>query len=107
MRAAGYALVNADCVVIGEEPRVAPHRDEMRDRLARALDVTADRVNVRATTTDGLGFTVAAKASPRRRWCWSRSNPDGATGERPDALWSEADSPFEMEGWTLEQNPPD
>jgi len=49
--------VNADCVVIGEEPRVAPHRDEMRDRLARALDVTADRVNVRATTTDRLGFT--------------------------------------------------
>ena len=57
VRAAGYALVNADCVVIGEEPHVAPHRHEMRDRLARALDVTADRVNVRATTTDGLGFT--------------------------------------------------
>ena len=57
VRAAGYALMNADCVLIGEAPRVAPHRNEMRDRLARALEVTADRVNVRATTTDGLGFT--------------------------------------------------
>lgn len=54
---AGYELVNADCVVIGQEPRVAPHRDEMRARLAGALGVTADRVNVRATTTDRLGFT--------------------------------------------------
>ena len=55
--AAGFVLVNADCVVVGEEPRVAPHRDEMRARLAAALGVDADRVNVRATTTDRLGYT--------------------------------------------------
>lgn len=54
---AGYELVNADCVVIGQEPRVAPHRDEMRARLAGALGVEANRINVRATTTDRLGFT--------------------------------------------------
>lgn len=54
---AGFALVNADCVVIGEEPRVGPHRDEMRDRLSSALGVGREQVNVRATTTDGLGFT--------------------------------------------------
>ena len=57
VRAAGYALVNADCVVIGQEPRVAPHREEMRRRLAAALGVGEDAVNVRATTTDRLGFT--------------------------------------------------
>jgi 2-C-methyl-D-erythritol 2,4-cyclodiphosphate synthase len=57
VRAAGYELVNADCVVIGEEPRIAPHREEMRRRLAGALGVDAERVNVRATTTDRLGFT--------------------------------------------------
>ena len=57
VRAAGYLLVNADCVVIGQEPRVAPHREEMRRRLAAALDVEVDAVNVRATTTDRLGFT--------------------------------------------------
>jgi 2-C-methyl-D-erythritol 2,4-cyclodiphosphate synthase len=57
VREAGFELVNADCVVIGEEPRVAPHRAAMRDRLAQALDVEPAVVNVRATTTDGLGFT--------------------------------------------------
>jgi 2-C-methyl-D-erythritol 2,4-cyclodiphosphate synthase len=57
VRGAGFELVNADCVVIGEEPRVGPHREAMRDRLARALGVEREQVNVRATTTDRLGFT--------------------------------------------------
>lgn len=57
VRAAGFTLVNADCVVIGREPRVAPHREEMRRRLAGALSVEQGLVDVRATTTDGLGFT--------------------------------------------------
>jgi len=55
--AAGFELVNADCVLVGEEPRIAPHREEMRARLAGALGVEPERVNVRATTTDRLGFT--------------------------------------------------
>lgn len=55
--AAGYELVSADCVLIGEEPRIAPYREEMRSRFAAALGVDADLVNVRATTTDRLGFT--------------------------------------------------
>lgn len=57
VRAAGFALVNADVVLIGEEPRLAPHRAEMRARLAGALEAPAERVAVRATTTDRLGFT--------------------------------------------------
>src|SRR4051812_4293553 len=57
VRSAGFALVNADCVLIGEEPRIAAHRGEMRQRLGEALRVEPDRVNVRATTTDRLGFT--------------------------------------------------
>ncbi len=57
VEAAGFGLVNADCVLVGEEPRIAARRDEMRARLAGALGVGADRVNVRATTTDRLGFT--------------------------------------------------
>jgi len=57
VREAGFALVNADCVLIGEEPRIAGHREEMRRRLAGALGVEPERVNVRATTTDRLGFT--------------------------------------------------
>ena len=54
---AGFLLVNADCVLVGQEPRIAPHREEMRRRLAGALGVGAAIVNVRATTTDRLGFT--------------------------------------------------
>ena len=57
VRRAGFELVNADCILIGEEPRIAPHRAEMRSRLAAALEVSPERVNVRATTTDRLGFT--------------------------------------------------
>jgi 2-C-methyl-D-erythritol 2,4-cyclodiphosphate synthase len=57
VRDAGWRLVNADCVLIGQEPRIAPHREEMTDRLSEALGVEAGRVSVRATTTDGLGFT--------------------------------------------------
>lgn len=57
VRDAGYALINADVVLVGQEPRIAGHREEMRHRLATALDCEVDRVNVRATTTDLLGFT--------------------------------------------------
>jgi 2-C-methyl-D-erythritol 2,4-cyclodiphosphate synthase len=54
---AGWELVNADCVLIGEAPRIAPLREQMRERLAEAVGADADRINVRATTTDKLGFT--------------------------------------------------
>ena len=54
---AGYELVNADCLLVGEEPHIAPLRDAMRARLAGAMGVSPDQVAVRATTTDGLGFT--------------------------------------------------
>lgn len=57
VRAEGWELVNADCVLVGERPRIASLRDGMEARLAAALGVEAGRVSVRATTTDGLGFT--------------------------------------------------
>jgi 2-C-methyl-D-erythritol 2,4-cyclodiphosphate synthase len=57
VRADGWKLANADVVLVGEEPRLAPHRDEMRVRLAGALEAEPERVAVRATTTDALGFT--------------------------------------------------
>jgi 2-C-methyl-D-erythritol 2,4-cyclodiphosphate synthase len=56
VRESGWELLNADCVLIGEEPRIGDVREEMRDRLATALGVEADRIGVRATTTDHLGF---------------------------------------------------
>jgi 2-C-methyl-D-erythritol 2,4-cyclodiphosphate synthase len=56
IQAHGWRLANADVVLVGEQPRLAPHRHEMRRRLAAALDVDPELVAVRATTTDGLGF---------------------------------------------------
>ena len=55
VRNAGWRLVNADCVLVGEEPRIAGHREEMRRRLQEAIG--EGEVNVRATTTDKLGYT--------------------------------------------------
>jgi 2-C-methyl-D-erythritol 2,4-cyclodiphosphate synthase len=57
VREAGWKLENADCVFVGEEPRIAPLRGAMHARLTEALGVDPGLVNVRATTTDGLGFT--------------------------------------------------
>jgi 2-C-methyl-D-erythritol 2,4-cyclodiphosphate synthase len=54
---AGWELENADCVLVGEEPRIAPLREAMQARLAEALGVEPGLVTVRATTTDKLGFT--------------------------------------------------
>jgi 2-C-methyl-D-erythritol 4-phosphate cytidylyltransferase/2-C-methyl-D-erythritol 2,4-cyclodiphosphate synthase len=54
VRHAGFAVVNADCVLIGEEPRISERRTEMVDVLS---SIVGAPVNVRATTTDGLGFT--------------------------------------------------
>jgi 2-C-methyl-D-erythritol 2,4-cyclodiphosphate synthase len=56
VRAAGWALVNVDAIVIMQAPRLAPHRDAMRECLAAALGVDRARVTVRASTTDRLGF---------------------------------------------------
>jgi 2-C-methyl-D-erythritol 2,4-cyclodiphosphate synthase len=57
VREAGHELANADCVLVGEEPRIAPVRGEMQSRLAGAMGVEPGLVAVRATTTDRLGFT--------------------------------------------------
>jgi len=57
VRAEGYELVNAACVLVGEEPRISGRRAEMAAALAGALGVPAELISVTATTTDRLGFT--------------------------------------------------
>jgi 2-C-methyl-D-erythritol 2,4-cyclodiphosphate synthase len=53
---AGYAIVDCDCVVLAQEPKLSPYRDEMRENLARALSIDASMVGLKATTTEWLGF---------------------------------------------------
>jgi len=57
MRRDGWRLADADTVLVLEDPKISPHRDAMRANLAAALDVSLDAVGVKATTTEGLGFT--------------------------------------------------
>jgi len=57
VQAVGYELVNAACVLVGEEPRIAARSGEMAAALAGALGVGAGLISVTATTTDRLGFT--------------------------------------------------
>ncbi|HPF22857.1 MAG TPA: bifunctional 2-C-methyl-D-erythritol 4-phosphate cytidylyltransferase/2-C-methyl-D-erythritol 2,4-cyclodiphosphate synthase [Hyphomonas sp.] len=64
---AGYTLTSCDITVICEAPKVKPHREAMRERTADLLGLSRDAVSVKATTTEGLGFTgrregIAAEA---------------------------------------------
>lgn len=67
-RAKGGEVSNIDVTIICEKPRIGPHRDAMRRRIAEILEIDEERVSVKATTTDGLGFTgrgegIAAQAA--------------------------------------------
>jgi len=53
----GMRVANLDVVVVCETPKIAPHRQEMRSRVSRALGIEAQQVGIRGTTTEGLGFT--------------------------------------------------
>ena len=54
---AGWSCVNVDATIVTERPKLAPHIPEMEGNLAAALGIEPDSVSVKATTTDGLGFT--------------------------------------------------
>jgi 2-C-methyl-D-erythritol 4-phosphate cytidylyltransferase / 2-C-methyl-D-erythritol 2,4-cyclodiphosphate synthase len=67
VRARGGRLINLDITLICEEPRIGPHRDRMRAQVAEICGVVRERINVKATTTERLGFTgrgegIAAQA---------------------------------------------
>lgn len=53
----GWGVVNVDAVIVAERPRIAPRIEEMRQKLAGALAVGAERVSLKGTTTEGMGFT--------------------------------------------------
>lgn len=66
-RTAGYEIAHVDLTLVCEAPKIGPHRPAMRERIAELMGVTIDAVSVKATTTEGLGFTgrgegIAAQA---------------------------------------------
>ena len=57
LRERGFAVVNLDATLLAQAPKVAPYKAQMAENIAAALGIEADRVNVKATTEEGLGFT--------------------------------------------------
>ncbi|MGN0114705.1 MAG: 2-C-methyl-D-erythritol 2,4-cyclodiphosphate synthase [Acutalibacteraceae bacterium] len=66
--ASGYRLVNLDCIIIAQRPKMSPHIDLMRKSISETLGADISQISVKATTEEGLGFTgamqgIAAKAA--------------------------------------------
>jgi 2-C-methyl-D-erythritol 2,4-cyclodiphosphate synthase len=61
LQARELAVINADLTLIAQEPRIAPHREAIRSRIAALLGLEPARVNLKATTTEGLGFLGRAE----------------------------------------------
>lgn len=64
----GYSLGNIDCTIIAQKPKMAPHIESMQQRIAELLEASPNQVNVKATTTEKLGFAgreegIAAQAT--------------------------------------------
>ena len=59
---AGYAIQNVDSTVVAQRPKLAPYIPAIRQRLAETLGISSDQVNVKATTSEGLGFIGKGKA---------------------------------------------
>ena len=57
LKSKGAIIDHVDCTIIAEEPKVGPHRQAMRERIAGITGLAAEQVSVKATTTEGLGFT--------------------------------------------------
>ncbi len=56
LKSKGYSIINIDSILVAEAPRLAPYIGEMRGNIASALNINIDRVSVKATTTEHLGF---------------------------------------------------
>lgn len=56
VREAGYEILDIDCVIAAQAPKLSPYRDAMRENLAKACDISMDNIGVKATTTERLGF---------------------------------------------------
>ena len=65
----GYRIVNVDSTVIAQKPKLAPHIELMREKIADALKITVDDVNVKATTEEKLGFTGSCEGIAAHAVC--------------------------------------
>jgi 2-C-methyl-D-erythritol 2,4-cyclodiphosphate synthase len=61
LRARRLAVANVDLTVLAQAPKIAPYREAMRRQIAQLLEVGEERINIKATTTEGLGFLGRAE----------------------------------------------
>ncbi|EHI97311.1 2-C-methyl-D-erythritol 2,4-cyclodiphosphate synthase [Clostridium sp. DL-VIII] len=54
---AGYSINNIDATIIAQKPKMLPHIENMRENISKALNIDIDKINIKATTEEGLGFT--------------------------------------------------
>lgn len=54
---AGYKINNIDATIIAQKPKMMPHIEQMRENISKALDIDVNKINIKATTEEGLGFT--------------------------------------------------
>ena len=54
---AGYMINNIDATIIAQNPKMSPHIEHMRENISKALNIDIDKINIKATTEEGLGFT--------------------------------------------------
>lgn len=65
----GYSVVNIDATIIAQRPKMKPHIETMRANIAKVCSVEIDRVSVKATTEEGLGFTGAGEGIAAQAVC--------------------------------------
>jgi 2-C-methyl-D-erythritol 2,4-cyclodiphosphate synthase len=68
-----YTIVNIDATVIAQEPKMKPYTLQMRKNIAQVLDLTTEKVNIKATTEEGLGFTGAKEGIAAQAICMIQS----------------------------------
>ena len=65
----GYSVVNVDATIIAQRPKMRMHIDKMRENIAGACGVDVDRISVKATTEEGLGFTGSGEGISAQAIC--------------------------------------
>ena len=67
--ASEYRIVNIDATIIAQEPKMSPHTEHMQENIARALQISVQQVNIKATSEEGLGFTGSGEGISSQAIC--------------------------------------
>lgn len=69
LKNSGFSIVNIDSVICAEEPKLSPYIKSMRETIAKTLNITIDKISIKATTTEGLGIVGEGKGISAKAVC--------------------------------------